>query len=697
MKWIKRILAALVVLILLFVIAAAVLIATFDPNVYKERVEQAVEQSTGRELALQGDIQLSFFPWLGIKLGAARLGNAKGFGNEPFASVDNVQVRVKLLPLFRGKIRADTVRFQGLEANLSKNAQGVSNWQDLIKSTGKQAPPAKAKQPRPGQNLALAVGGIDIENAALHWRNAQTGQDIRIAPIDLTTGAFAFGKPLDIDLSLHLKNAKPAVAADLNLTGAATVNPDTQRYVLADTKLTVNATGEQLPKDGVEATLKAAMDANLKAGTAAVQPLTLEIADLRLTGQATATGLNSERHVQGELKSDPFNPRKLLQALGQEPPATRDPKVFNNANVKLAFSATQNSAQLSQLEMQFDDTRLNGQGAVESFNKPKITFTAALDTINLDRYQLPAAEAKPAPAKKPAPPADQRLPLPVETLRDLYVDGRLTAGKLKASGLNFTDVNATVTARDGVVKISPLALKLYQGSLKSNANMNVRGDIPEFTVDSALDGVQAGALLTELAGDDYLTGATRLTLDLKTRGRTISILKRALNGNLAVSFKDGSLTNSKLAGYIARAVAFFKGQPSAASATETRFTSLTGSGQIVRGILNSNNLTLVSPTILAKGQGSVNIPQSTVAYTLDVALNDAGKPKDNRYVPLEINGPFSDLGYKLALSDVVKEQAQQALEKELKSTQQELKSKEQELKQKLQDKLQQQLKDGFNF
>jgi AsmA protein len=287
--------------------------------------------------------------------------------------------------------------------------------------------------------------------------------------------------------------------------------------------------------------------------------------------------------------------------------------------------------------------------------------------------------------------------LPVETLRDLYVDGRLTAGKLKASGLNFTDVNATVTARDGVVKISPLALKLYQGSLKSNANMNVRGDIPEFTVDSALDGVQAGALLTELAGDDYLTGATRLTLDLKTRGRTISALKRALNGNLAVSFKDGSLTNSKLAGYIARVVAFFKGQPSAASATETRFTSLTGSGQIVRGILNSNNLTLVSPTILAKGQGSVNIPQSTVAYTLDVALNDAGKPKDNRYVPLEINGPFSDLGYKLALSDVVKEQAQQALEKELKSTQQELKSKEQELKQKLQDKLQQQLKDGFNF
>ncbi|HKF93971.1 MAG TPA: hypothetical protein VKB96_05075, partial [Gammaproteobacteria bacterium] len=71
--------------------------------------------------------------------------------------------------------------------------------------------------------------------------------------------------------------------------------------------------------------------------------------------------------------------------------------------------------------------------------------------------------------------------------------------------------------------------------------------------------------------------------------------------------------------------------------------------------------------------------------------------KDNRYVPLEINGPFSDLGYKLALSDVVKEQAQQALEKELKSTPQELKSKEQELKQKLQDKLQQQLKDGFNF
>jgi AsmA protein len=691
MKWIKRILAGVVILVLLLVGAAVAFVATFDPNDYKQRAETAVEQATGRELALTGDIELSFFPWLGVKLGTARLGNAEGFGPEPFMRVENVQVRVAVLPLFRGEVQADTVRLVGLEANLSRNAQGQTNWDDLMKGKDQPAPQKKPTQ-QTGRGGVLAVGGIEIEDAAVHWQDAQSGTDLRIAPVNLSTSALAFGKPFDIDLALRLINAKPAIAADVALTSKATIDQAMQRFALADMKLTVNARGKQLPSQGIEASLESTVNADLKAGTATVKPLVLRAADLQLTGQVVASDLSGTARIEGALNSNAFSPRELAQALGQALPPTRDPHVLDNATLKLAFNASPDSAEVSRLEAQVDDTRLNGKAAIESFEKPKISFVAVLDVIDLDRYQPPKAQAEQR-AGKPAPPADDRVELPVEALRDLHLDGRIKAGKLKASNLTLTDLKAKIMARDGLVEVTPLNTNLYQGRLQGNATMDLRGDTPTYTLDSALSGLQAGAFLTQLAGDEYLTGTTGLTLDLKTRGRSMSVLKQALNGNLVVNFKEGSIANSELAGRISRAIAFFKGQPDAPADAQTQFTSLAGSAQVARGVLNNSNLSLISPEVLAQGQGQINLVESMVDYTLNVALNDQGKPKDDRFVPIEVSGPFSNLGYKLALTDVVKEEAEQAVTQELE---------EQELK--LKDKLQEELgdelknlKDQFNL
>jgi AsmA protein len=698
MKWIKRIFAGLVILVLLFVIAAVVFIATFDPNDYKQRIEAAVEQSTGRELTLKGDINLSFFPWLGVELGAATLGNAPGFGPEPFAGVDNVDVRVALLPLFRGEVQADTVRLQGAKANLRRNAQGETNWDDLIKETGKQRLP-QDQPPQPTPDVALEIGGIEVEDAAVHWEDAQAGTDIRFAPIDLTTGALAFRKPFDIELELRLKNAKPAAQARINLTAEATINPNTQRYTLAHLRMKGNATGAQLPPDGLEAVLTTRVDVDLNAGTATVRPLMLEVADLRLAGQVAAKEINTSPQIQGELNSDFFSPRELLEALGQEPPPTRDPKVLNKAAVKLDFRATQESAKLSKLEMRLDDTRLTGEGSIQSFENPNIDFVAALDAIDLDRYVPPESDVEPVPEKQPRPPADDSLGLPTEILRDLNLDGRLTAGRVKASGLTFTDLNAVVTGRGGVIKIEPLSMNLYQGTLKGRAAMDVRGNTPKFTLNSLLDRVQAGELVAGLAGDDYLTGTTRLSLNLQTQGDATSALQKALNGSLNASFKEGSILNSDIGSRVGRVVAFFRGQPGAAAASDDQmgFTSLTGSARIANGVVNNNNLALVSPLIIAKGQGQLNIAQAAMQYTLNVALNDDGKPRENRFVPLKISGALSDLSYNLALTDAIKEQTQQAIEKEVQEQEQEVKQELQHKQQELQEKLQEELQDRFNF
>src|SRR5713226_4813448 len=89
------------------VILCAVLVGVgllVNPNHYKGNIAAAVEESTGRELHLNGDIKLSVFPWIALELGSATLSNPPGFSDEPFVSFTRAWVRVKLLPLLRERL-----------------------------------------------------------------------------------------------------------------------------------------------------------------------------------------------------------------------------------------------------------------------------------------------------------------------------------------------------------------------------------------------------------------------------------------------------------------------------------------------------------------------------------------------------------------------------------------------------------------
>ena len=72
-------------LLLLVVAAAIILPLVVDPNDFKDEISQAVESKTGRVLAIEGDIGLSVFPWLGLEIGPTSLSNAPGFSAAPFA------------------------------------------------------------------------------------------------------------------------------------------------------------------------------------------------------------------------------------------------------------------------------------------------------------------------------------------------------------------------------------------------------------------------------------------------------------------------------------------------------------------------------------------------------------------------------------------------------------------------------------
>jgi AsmA protein len=91
-------------LIGLIMIAMLAIVLLVDPNDYRDDIERMVHEKTGRPLTLSGDLKLSFFPWIALEVGPAALGDAPGFGDEPFASIQRARVGVRFLPLLRGQI-----------------------------------------------------------------------------------------------------------------------------------------------------------------------------------------------------------------------------------------------------------------------------------------------------------------------------------------------------------------------------------------------------------------------------------------------------------------------------------------------------------------------------------------------------------------------------------------------------------------
>lgn len=686
MKWLKRAVWAVVVVVLVLAVAVGIFVATFDPNAYKAQITQGVHEATGRELAIEGEIDLTFFP-LGFSLGETRLSNAAGFGDTPFASVEEVAVRVAILPLLKNEVRIDRVVLRGLSLDLQRNAQGVTNWDDLVPAPGEarggeeavqpERPPAEAR-PLP----SIWIGGVDISAARVSWRDAQAGTELRLDPFNLRTGAFAVGEPMALHMDLRIEQGSPVTVLTAALDAEVTADPAAGAYRIADLVLDVAASGRDIPAGRVEARLGAGIVADLQAQTAEVSDLRLETLGMQLTGQAAATGLLGDLRVNGSIASDRFSPRDLMQRLAIAAPETSDDNVLDKAELRAGFAATKDSAQLEDLIVVLDDTTLKGTASVAGFARPAVRFGLTVDAIDVDRYLPPTPAPVPAPAGGGAAAADTPIELPMALLRSLDLDGTADVGEVIVSGVVLSDIHATVRAKNGLIRLDPMGLTLYGGRLKGDASLDARGASPVYRTRQALRGMDMGALQADLLEKVWLTGQTEMDADITTSGDRLSALKRGLNGDLRFAFKDGAIQDEKLARIVQLIETTIYEDETAGEggAREVRFTSLTGTAAIRNGVVSNSDLHVLTPILQAKGEGSVDLVEGRMNYSFGVAKLGGSRT----YLYTTVKGPFDDLSYHPDLERFARDKLGEKAEAEVQQKKQELK---QDIEEKIQDKL----------
>jgi AsmA protein len=253
-----RIVGIVIGCIVAVLIAAAIALwLIVNPNDYKGRIEAAVQTSTGRSLALTGNIRLSLFPSLALELGPASLGNPPGFSSsQPFASLQRVSLHVHVLPLLHHRLDVGRVEIDGLDLRLLKNAQGQGNW---AMPAGKTRPPP-AQRSGASQMTLGGVAAVVISDSRFSY------QDMVADHVNVDIGHVAAGIAVPMKWNLNLTTASgahPIVlsgnatlqydAKSAHLTGLdARIDDSTVRGNAAVTNLTTGSLGFDLSIDRID-------------------------------------------------------------------------------------------------------------------------------------------------------------------------------------------------------------------------------------------------------------------------------------------------------------------------------------------------------------------------------------------------------------------------------------------------------------
>ncbi len=236
MKVLKTLLLVAAGIVALIVLVIAIVAATFDPNKYKPEIVAAVKDKTGRTLAIEGNLSLSFFPSIGISVGKASLSEANG--GRTFARVEQAKISLALLPLLSRQVVVDRVTLSGLTLDLVQRKGGKTNFEDLSGAAG-SAPAGPKQAPQRGA-MRLDIAGIELRSSAISWHDEASGNRFKASVAEFKTGRIASGVPGKLSLSARLEATQPKADIQIKLSGGYRLDLEKQSFALSGLDLKIS-------------------------------------------------------------------------------------------------------------------------------------------------------------------------------------------------------------------------------------------------------------------------------------------------------------------------------------------------------------------------------------------------------------------------------------------------------------------------
>ncbi len=635
-KLIKGVFILGIFLLILVVGALFVLPRFINVQKYKPEIEKKVSEVTGRPFALKGQINLSLFPWIGVKLSDLHLGNPAGFKEKDFVSVKSFEVRVKVLPLLSKQIEVKKFVLVEPRIVLIKNKKGKKNW---VGFAGTKAPSKEKKVKKEAKKKSeklpiktLKVGEFTIKNASLIYEDNVSKTRKEMSNLNLSLKNVSLNKSVELLFSA-LINGKP-VSLNGKLGPLGSIPP--KGTVPVDLEL--NALNE------FKATLKG------KINDAAGNPQFQLIFD-----------------------ANPFSLKKLLKELGMESAIqTSDPAVLQKLALRFNVDGSTSKMRISNGALQLDDSKLKFSLTANNFSRPDIAFNFDLDQIDLDRYLPKKSESKGKEGNKTGSKTSVQARSrsgsnDYSALRKLKIDGIIKAGKIKISGARLHDVVVKVKGANGVFRIDPLLVQLYNGKVNATATLDVRKKTPASQFRLNAQGISVEPLLKDVMNKDFLEGTVKAEATIRTIGDSAYTIKKNLNGKGLFLFTDGAIVGFDLPGMVRNIKATFGLAQRSKERPKTDFSELKLPFVITNGVFKTERASMKSPVLRVLAKGTANLVTESLNFRIEpkfvATLKGQGdeKKRSGVMVPVLVTGTFSSPKFRPDIAGMFKQQLEEGI------------------------------------
>ncbi|MBV9669928.1 MAG: AsmA family protein, partial [Acidobacteriales bacterium] len=324
-RGLKALIGIIAGIVALVLVVLAALPALVNVNQYHDRIQAELQKALNRPVTL-GSMQLKTFP-VRIRVNDVNIGEDPAFSTgSPFATAQQLDVSVKLLPLLSKDIQVNSVELISPKVQLVRNAQGQWNYSTLGGESKSTKTSSSSNQQLSVNKLKLTDGSVTIVDS-FHTAGASPSPATMRSTYDhinLELDDYAPGKPFDINLSANLPGQGNQSLALKGRIGP--INQTNSAATPMDAKLTLNsvqiaALQQFLHSQALEDTFGVATgNISLKndSGNFAANG-NLKLDNGKLHGVDLGYPLSADFDAKGDLTSQQFDISKLDVKLGPTP------------------------------------------------------------------------------------------------------------------------------------------------------------------------------------------------------------------------------------------------------------------------------------------------------------------------------------------------------------------------------------------
>ncbi len=578
---VATVLKILAVAVVAVIATGIAIVSSIDVNEYRGDIAEQAKAATGRDLNIDGQMDLSISLSPAITVDGVRFANAQWGSGPDLAKLGHASVEVSLFPLLFGDIQVNKLILRDVDVLLETDDAGKGNW---VFDAG--AEDATTEDQADGGAAALPwIGIVEIQNLRVRYRDGTSGDTMTFALDRLVGRSDGRNDPLSFELAGTFNDqafSGQGTTGALSALGGDQPFPYDTSFEVAGAKIALK--GSATMADGV--TFDADVSANGE-----------NLADL---GAMAGTALPPVRY-------------RLAAHVG-------------GSDKRITLSGMQSA---------LGDSNLAGEATIALDGpKPHIAAKLTSSLIDVDGLVPPggAPESAGNEAEQPSDKAGKRVfpadPLPLDGLHAANADIQFNGGEVRAGKASLKDVAVTLTLKDGTLAIKPFSASVANGTISNQTVLKAGDGGLQLDAESAIAKLDFGQLLKEMDVTNEVAGVANGRIKLTGSGASVRELMAGLNGTVELVSGKGRIKNDYLALASADVLGSItpfleKKDASVVNCMVTRF-------DIRKGMATSKGLIIDTETLTISGEGTINLA------TEELDMKFTPQPKETSLMNLSI-------------------------------------------------------------